>query len=180
MYRDNTLIPSEAVRLLALGTLSMAETAYDSLANEVRSFTAHIAGPSLDIVGTPIELLKLEGLIEPVDDSDISDSALLRVTDAGRDELIRLLTSSIRAPVSDINKLIIAVKIRFLHLLNSSDQQMQIDMLTEVCERELVRLIELRSLHVEEAGYLTAWLDHDIDQTRARLDWFKELSDRVD
>ena len=63
MYRDNTLIPSEAVRLLALGILATRECPYAELAHEVRHFVGHVVGPSLDLVGAPIEVLKIEGLI---------------------------------------------------------------------------------------------------------------------
>ena len=75
MYRDNSLIPSEAVRLLALGILATGEKHYAALAGQVRHFTAHITGPSLDLVASPIELLKIEGLIEPVDGSGMNDDA---------------------------------------------------------------------------------------------------------
>ena len=70
MYRDNTLLPSEAVRLLALGVLANSALSYSELATEVRHFTSRIVGPSLDLVGTPLEVLKVEGLIESLDRSD--------------------------------------------------------------------------------------------------------------
>ena len=63
MYRDNTLIPSEAVRLLALGLLAGRPMSYAQLAREVRHFTGRIMGPSLDLVGAPLEVLKVEGLV---------------------------------------------------------------------------------------------------------------------
>ncbi len=45
MYRDDTLIPSEAVRLCALGILMLGRRRYAGLAREVRHFTSRIAGP---------------------------------------------------------------------------------------------------------------------------------------
>ena len=90
MYRDNTLIPSEAVRLLALGLLADGEKRYGELAREVRYFTSHVVGPSLDLVAPPLELLKVEGLIEAVGGVGTSeDTVLLRITDIGRTELSR-------------------------------------------------------------------------------------------
>jgi DNA-binding PadR family transcriptional regulator len=175
MYRDNTLIPSEAVRLLALGILADGERAYGDLAGEVRRFTSHVVGPSLDLVGSPLELLKVEGLIEPVPGSGRKDDARLRTTLAGRDELTRLLTANVRAPVTDINKLIIALKLRFLHLLPAREQRLQLDMLIEMSERELARLISLRGHHSQDTGHLVAWLDHDITAVRRRLEWFQNL-----
>jgi DNA-binding PadR family transcriptional regulator len=175
MYRDNTLIPSEAVRLLALGILADGERHYAELASEVRNFTSHVVGPSLDLVGSPLELLKIEGLIEPVDGSGMRDNAPLRITSAGRSELNRLMTSNVRAPVNDINKLIIALKMRFLHLLAPADQRLQLEVLVEMSERELARLVSLRGQHSGQTGYLTAWLDHDIEAVEGRLAWFREL-----
>lgn len=175
MYRDNTLIPSEAIRLLALGILATKRATYAELAGEVRHFTSHIVGPSLDLVGAPIEVLKVEGLVEAVEEADDEEDEVLRVTETGRSELARLLNSNIRAPVSDINKLIITLKMRFLHLLGAEDRQLQAEMMAEMCERQLVRLTELRAHHADAPGHLTAWLDQEIAQTRERLDWFHEL-----
>jgi len=191
MYRDNTLIPSEAIRLLALGILAGRPTSYGQLAHEVRHFAAHVVGPSLDVVGAPIELLKLEGLIEPEVDGPKTgaqvlsqepgpeaaedDGRLLHITEAGRTEFLRLMTANVRPPVGDINKLIITLKMRFLHLLEPKDQRIQAEILTEMCERELVRMTELRSNHAEAPGHLVAWLDQEIGQTRDRLRWFQAL-----
>ncbi|MFQ5776124.1 MAG: hypothetical protein ACE5GS_16515 [Kiloniellaceae bacterium] len=179
MYRDNTLIPSEAVRLLALGILATRETGYAELAGEVRHFTGHVVGPSLELVGAPIEVLKVEGLVEAADPREGGESALLRVTEAGRRELVRLLNSNVRPAVSDINKLIIALKMRFLHLLEPEDQRLQAEMIGEMCERQLVRLTELRARHAAAPGHLAAWLDHEIAQTRQSLDWFRNLHGRL-
>jgi DNA-binding PadR family transcriptional regulator len=175
MYRDNTLIPSEAIRLLALGILATGEMGYAGLVGEVRHFAGHIVGPSLELLGAPIEVLKVEGFIEAVDSED-PDSPL-SITVAGREELARLLTSSLRAPVSDINKLIIALKMRFLHLLEPKEQRLQAEMMIEICERQLVRLTELRGRHAGGPGHFDGFLDHEIVQTRERLDWFRTLQE---
>lgn len=199
MYRDNTLIPSEAIRLLALGILAGRPTPYAQLAHEVRYFAAHVVGPSLDLVGAPIELLKLEGLIEPAAGDPAAheaesatrapaegpgaaaedDSRPLHITDAGRDELMRLMTANVRPPVSDINKLIITLKMRFLHLLEPKAQRIQAEILAEMCERELARLTELRGNHADAPGHLVAWLDQEIGQTRDRMQWFRALHARL-
>ena len=183
MYRDNTLIPSEAIRLLALGILATRACPYAELAHEVRHFVGHVVGPSLDLVGAPIEVLKIEGLIEeaknqgPDTDPKPGDDSTppLHITDAGRAELLRLMTSNLRAPVSDINKLIITLKMRFLHLIEPAEQRLQAEIMIEMCERQLARMTELRGHHGDAPGHLSGWLDHEIDQTRERLDWFRKL-----
>ena len=45
MYRDNSLIPAEAVRLAALGELARAPRIYADLAVAVRHFVQRLVGP---------------------------------------------------------------------------------------------------------------------------------------
>jgi DNA-binding PadR family transcriptional regulator len=175
MYPDNSLIPTEAIRLAALGSLAMAPKSYAALATEIRHFTGRIVGPSLDLIGPPIELLKVEGLVEPA----ASDADAIAVTAAGLAELKRLLTANLRGPVGEFNKLVIALKMRFLQLLDREAQLAQAELLIEVCERELTRLTDLRGHHAAEGGQLLAWLDHDIGQVEARLAWFRDLQARL-
>ena len=183
MYRDNTLIPSEAVRLLALGMLASRPMSYAELARQVRHFTGRIVGPSLDLVGAPLEVLKVEGLVENINPTSLDsddpeeDGGELTVTAEGRTELRRLLAANVRAQVSDINKLIVALKMRFLHLMEPGEQRVQAELLHDISERELARLTDLRAHHSDEDGHLCAWLDCEIAQTRARLDWFAKLRD---
>jgi len=171
MYADNTLTPKEAIRLCALGTLAGGPLRYAALAHSVRQFVGHTLGPSLDLMGTSVELLKYEGLIEAVDGEGMADDAVLRVTEAGRRELRSLLTARLRLGAAELNKLVVALKFRFLHLLDDDDRRTQADHLLEVCDNELARLDALRQHHAEDPGHLVAWLDHDIEQTERRLAW---------
>jgi len=179
MYRDNTLMPTEAVRLAALGALASAEMRYADLAADVRHFTDRIVGPTLDLSGMPVELMIVEGLIEPVDGAGMRDNARLRLTDAGREAVRRLLTSAVRAPINDINKLIIALKMRFLHLLAPAERREQVAMLVAMLEAELDRLTDLRASYAGEPGYFLDWLDQDIAAARERLAWFSDLRARL-
>lgn len=189
MYRDNTLIPSEAVRLLALGMLAGRPMSYARLAREVRHFTGRIMGPSLDLVGAPLEVLKVEGLVDnrggpdapadggPEGGDPEDDERELTLTPEGRAELRRLLAANVRPQTSDLNKLIIALKMRFLHLMEPAERRVQAELLHDISERELARLLDLRAYHAAEPGHLCDWLDSEIVQTRARLDWFVRLRD---
>jgi DNA-binding PadR family transcriptional regulator len=181
MYRDNSLIPSEAIRLLALGVLATGGKTYAQLAGEVRYFVSHISGPSLDLVTPPLELLKVEGLVETSAGGDgATENENLRLSATGQDELHRLMSANVRAPINDINKLIIALKMRFLHLLAPAEQRLQAETMAELSERELARLTELRAHHAGDGGHLVAWLDQDIAQVEARLAWFQDLLARLD
>lgn len=177
MFADQTLTPKEAVRLAALGTLAMTPLSYSGLAVAIRHFVSRVIGPSPEIMGHSIELLKYEGLVETVDGE--GDSALLGLTDAGHHELRTLLTANLRAADTALNKLVITLKFRFLHLLTPTERADQADLLVDVCEQELARLDDLRQHHAGDAGYLVAWLDHDIGQLEARLEWLTAFRDRL-
>ena len=82
MFRDNSLIPTEAVRLAALGFLAEAPRRYGDLAAEIRHFTGRVVGPSLDLMGTSLELMRFEGLIEAVDGVDVLFSEIKLKDDA--------------------------------------------------------------------------------------------------
>lgn len=173
MYRDNTLIPTEAIRLAALGSLAEGDKQYAELASEIRYFVARVAGPSLDLLGTSLELLSYEALAVTVDGGAVQDGAALQITDSGREMFHTLMTSNVRAPVNDVSKLVIALKMRFMHLLPKDDRRDQAEMMAEMCEVELARLNELRGGYGQEP--LAEWLDLEIAQLNERLDWFRKL-----
>ncbi len=176
MYRDNSLIPSEAVRLAALGILAGGPCLYAALSGELRHFCERIVGPSLDLTGPSLELLRVEGLIESEAAGDAAETRTLRITEAGRRELKRLLTARLRGATGEFNKLVIALKMRFLDLLEPAERQGQIDLLVDTCEAELGRLSDLRRHLGDDASALAAWLDHDMAQIRERAAWFRGLA----
>ncbi len=179
MYRDNTLIPAEAVRLAALGSLVEGDTAYGELAREIRFFVARLVGPSLDLLGTSLELLRHEGLVETDADAGeaVPDDAVLRITDDGRAAFHNLMTSSVRGLTSDLSRLVISLKMRFLPLLSGEDRLEQAEVLAEACESELARLRDLRGAY--RKGLLAEWLDQEIDELEQRHGWFLKLSERL-
>lgn len=178
MFADNTLTPKEAVRLCALGSIAGGPIRYGALAGSVRHFTSRIMGPSLDLMGTSIELLRYEGLVESENGLGMEHDPLLSITEAGWRELRALLTAKLR-PGSDLSKLVIALKFRFLHLLESDDQRAQVEMLAEASESELNRLLDLRQHHADDGGHLVAWLDHDIELVESRLAWLEAFAQRA-
>lgn len=182
MYRDNSLMPKEAVRLAVLGTLIQGGAMrYADLASSVRHFLDRIMGPSLDLMGTSLEMLRYEGLIEALDGTGMEDNALLGPTAAGRAEFDTLMRANVRLPSTDgLNKLVVGLKMRFLHLLNDDEvRREQVDQLVMLHETELARLSDLKRHHAGDSGYLAAWLDHDVAQAEARLAWFNDLMDRL-
>jgi DNA-binding PadR family transcriptional regulator len=170
MFRDNSLIPAEAVRLAALGLLAEGDRRYGDLAIEIRHFTSRIAGPSLDLMGTSLELLRYEGLIEAVDGAGMADNALLRLTPRGSEALRALLKAQLRAPVNDLNRLALLLKLRFLPHLSAEEQQAQLRLMTESLESERVRLAELRKHHAQ-ASLFCDWLGQDIALVQERIAW---------
>lgn len=181
MFADNTLTPKEAVRLCALGTVAREAMRYSELAGSTRHFLSRVAGPQLDLMGMSIELLRYEGLVEALDGAGMEDDAMVAITEAGRRELHTLLTARLR-PSTDLSKLIIALKMRFFDLLEAKEQRAQADLLIEMVEGELTRLIDLRgsfATNDSDPGHLTDWLDHDIALLETRLAWLEDFHDRL-
>ncbi len=86
-------------------------------------------------------------------------------------ELETLLIADVRPGATDLNKLIVSLKFRFLHLLSRHEQVSQVDILIDTAESELVRLIDLRNHHHEDKGYLIEWIDMEIKVLKGRIDW---------
>jgi len=179
MFSDNTLTPKETVRLCALGTLALGETRYGILAKSIRHFISHITGPSLDIMGISIELLKYEGLIEVANEVKTKENEKLIITESGRLELKALLTANVRPSATEISKLVVALKFRFLHLLDNKEQLIQAELLIEMIENELARLNDLHNYHSNEEGYLIGWLNHDISLLKERLIWLENFKKSI-
>lgn len=176
MYRDNSLIPKEAIRMAALGALSEGVRPYADIASEVRQFAARIVGPSLDLLGSSIELLKFEGLIAPVSGEGFEDNAELRLTDEGWAALKDYLTAAVRPGVNDLNKLVIGLKLRFLHLLEKEEQIEQIDNLRALYQGEYARLSDLLAHEEWQQGHLRAWIEMELAQVGDRIAWCDRLA----
>ncbi len=177
MFADQTLTPKEAMRICALGLVAEAPQRYAALAAQVRHFCGRVAGPSLDLMGTSVELLRYEGLVAATSGSGMEDDALLAITASGQEELNRLLTARLR-PASDLNRLIVALKMRFLHLLSDAETRAQIDMLIGVTESDLVRLEDLAEASRNQGAAFRQWLDFEIAQNRRHLAWLEQQAQR--
>ena len=174
MYRDNSLIPTEAVRLAALGELAQSPRRYADLAVAVRHFVQRLVGPSLDLLGPSLELLKIEGLIAPIEGRGIDDNALLQLTPAGRAALSRLLLAPLKVQGSELNRLVVALKLRFLPLLSAEDLADQLDLLADALTGERARLADLKGA-TDAASPLGSWLDLELRQIDAKIAWCERL-----
>ena len=182
MYADRTLIPTEVIRLCALGTLTLAPMTYAELAREVRAFTGRMSGPTLDMMGTSIELLRTEGLIEAIETSTPAEAgaeATLRLTPAGEAELRDLLTANLRNTLDDLSRIVFALKLRFLHLLEPPVARQQIDRLIEISKADKARRVDTKTRYSGEPGHFGAWLDADIDRAENRVAWLTALKARL-
>jgi hypothetical protein len=179
MNRDQALIPTEAIRLAALGILAEGPKRYGELAVAVRHFASRMLGPSLDILGTSIELLRYEGLIEAVDarmgpGQSMKADIEVKLTDTGRVAFKELLTSRVRAPLTDLTKLVIALKLRFFDQMDEAERRAQLDMLIDLTTSEIARLNDLRTDYTKAGNPLGDWLAQDIQQAEQRLAWYRE------
>lgn len=162
MFRDRSLIPADAVRLMALGLLAEAPRAYGDLAGEIRYFTGNFIGPSLDLMGSSIELLRTQELIEPVDGQGTADNAVMCITEAGRSAFMELLQARLGQGPGDINRLALRLKLRFLALLPEAAQQAQRAQIAEAIEGEIARLRDVRRRHTAAPAIFLAWIDRDV------------------
>jgi len=181
MFRDNSLIPTEALRLAMLGFLADGPKRYADLAATVRRFASRMAGPSLDLLAPSLELLRFEGLVEPVDGVGVEDNPSLRLTGDGCLALTDLLSANMKPLANDLNKLVVALKLRFLHLLEREDRLVQLEMLEDLYRNERARLIDLKANEGAAIidGLLPAWLDQEIAQAEARIAWCQEIQARL-
>ncbi len=177
MYGDKSLTPAEVVRLAVLGGLTEGEVGYSDLAATVRHFVERMVGPSLELLGSSLEVLRLEGLIEPAG-GKVGDEAMMRLTATGRDTFERLMMSSLRTPMNDIQRLALALKLRYLQQLPAEDQADQVDMLLEQTEIELARLQDLRTS--AGAALFNEWLDQEIGHMRSRKAWLEQVLNNVE
>jgi hypothetical protein len=175
MYRDNSLIPLEAMRIAALGVLAETPMRYADVAADVRRFASRIVGPSLDLMGSSVEVLRAEGLIAPVEDG--ADPAL-GLTETGRADLITLLKAGLRATNTELNRLVVALKMRFLHLLPPHDRREQIGLLHSLLTSERDRYVDLQASGGDPL--FDHWLGFEIEVMNARLSWLERFADRCD
>jgi len=180
MFRDNSLVPAEALRLAALGMLAEAPRRYGELSGEIRHFASRIAGPSIELMGTSVELLRYERLIEASSEGPESDdNPMLRLTLDGRELLQNLLRVPLKAPGSQFNRLFLALKLRFLHLLPAAERARQLDLIADWYRSERARLEELRGHPSANAPLFQTWLDQETAQIDARLQWLVEAARAV-
>jgi len=183
MFRDKSLTPAETMRLAVLGALTDGDTPYADLATEIRRFVERIVGPSLDLLGSSLEVLRIEGFIEPVDGKGMEDNALMRLSKDGHAEFLSLMQAKLRAPMNDTQKLALALKLRYLDHLDHEDKIDQLDLLLDLTQSELARL---KDLQVQESKkgtgsiFLSEWVALEITQAESRLAWLNKVLDGLD
>lgn len=177
MARDTALLPKQALRLCALGTLLQdGPRRYAELAAEIRDFTAYLIGPSPALAGTSLELLRYDGLVEAVDGSGMTHNAVLAITRTGKTAFVHLMSSPLGQTEPGLTRLFVTLKVRFLHLLDEPRRHEQVAALVALHQMEHDRLVELRQRHRWARGSLPGWLDHEVDQTERTVRWFEALA----
>jgi hypothetical protein len=176
MSADNALLPAQTVRLAALGILAEGARPYAELAREVVDFIRCILGQSLDLMGTSLELLRYEGLIEAVAGTGMIDNAEMRLTASGNEALRRLLAAGLNAPGNELNHLVLALKLRFLPILDDEDRRQQLALIGEWYAGEIIRLEQLCARHAGRSPQFRRWIEREIALTRERLGEIAELA----
>lgn len=178
MFCDRSLVPAEAVRLLALGALREQDRRYGELATEIRFFTQRIVGPSLDLLGSSLELLRLEGLAEAIEEGADDADTILRITPQGTLLFEDLMSAQLRAPINDVGRLVLLLKLRFLPLLPTEVQEDQLDLLGDVIQTERARAADLAKEYGN--GAMAEWIAMDIEQAERRLEWLDGALSKIE
>lgn len=148
------------MRLAVLGQLSAGKLTYADLALAVRRFVERLVGPSLDLLGSSLEVLRLEGLIK-AEGAASGDDAIMYLTESGAEAFADLMEAPLKAPLNDTQRLSLALKLRFLDRLDEDARFDQLDSILEVAENEEARLRDLRD---DKASPLfTTWLQSEIE-----------------
>ena len=176
MHTGNILSSHEAIRLIGLGLLMAGPMAYEDLASKIRFIVTRVVGQSLDLLGSSLEILHLEGLVtkEP---STLTSSENLILTDNGRHAFHKLMESDIKVPLDDVSRLVLSLKLMFWHHLDAPEKEDQLDILLALFENEIARLEDLKK--DVQATVLSDWLTLEIAQLRVRKDWLADLEKSV-
>ena len=176
MYMDKILVPAEAIRLAALGGLTGGEMSYEDLAKDIRHVVARVVGPNLDLLGSSLEILRLEGLLKPANNEDqVTDSTLLKITEEGREAFEALMSANLRVPMDETGRLVYFLKLRFLDQLQGESYLDQLDLLVEFHQSELARLEDLNK--AMNSSVLSTSLEMDIAYQKGRIEWLMKLED---
>ncbi len=127
-------------------------------------------------MGSSVEVLRAEGLIGTTEDGP---DPLLALTPEGREDLLKLLRSGIRATNTELNRLVVALKMRFLHLLPCGDRRDQIRLLQSLLTGERDRYRDLLASEGNEALFQD-WLGFEIEVLETRLAWLERVSARCE
>jgi len=119
-------------------------------------------------------VLRAEGLIGPV---EASADPLLALTPSGREDLVTLLKAGIRATNTELSRLVVALKMRFLHLLPPHDRRDQIRVLQGLLAGERDRYRDLQAGGGTHALF-NDWLGFEIEVLDARLSWLERFAER--
>ena len=117
------------------------------------------------------ELLKLEGLIETVNDNDKGDASLLQLSPAGLQELKEYLRSNLKSGGSELNKLVIALKLRFIDILDDDEKRDQLLAIRDMYHNEKRRLEDLKNQTTWLTGFLLESIELDLFIVNKKIEW---------
>ena len=172
MNTGNILSSNEAIRLSGLGLLMAGPMPYEDLASKVRFIVSRVVGPSLDLLGSSLEIMRLEGLVAR-EIGATTPPEQLALTDHGRHAFHKLMEADLKVPLDDVARLVLSLKLMFWEYLDATEKLDQLDILHAVFENEIARLEDLKK--DVQATVLSNWLTLEIAQLRVRKDWLLDL-----
>jgi predicted amidohydrolase YtcJ len=75
--------------------------------------------------------------------------------------------------MTDLSRLVVALKLRFLAALAPDERRAELEHLLSASEQDLARLRDLAGQHDASDDMLGDWLAQDIAQTERRIAWYR-------
>ena len=179
--RESTLLPTQAIRLCALGTLlADGPTTYAGLAGQVRALTGNQLGPAPTVTASSVELLRYEGLVLAIGLDDPTQPAgpetVLHITPEGQRAFAELMAGGLTTPMNELNRLVVQLRLAFSYLLEGPQRDAVRLSLIALYEREVDRIAAIFDQVGDRPGPLGAWLRLDLEHAMERLDWLRRAS----
>lgn len=176
--RENALLPTQAIRLCALGTLlADGPIDYATLAGRIRALTGNQLGPAPTVTASSVELLRYEGLVLAIglDDPTLpaGPETPLQITEDGKHAFAELMAGGLTTPMNELNRLVVQLRLAFSHLLEGAQRDSVRLALIALYEREVDRISAIYDEVGQRPGPLGAWLRLDLEHAMDRLAWLR-------
>ncbi len=95
----------------------------------------------------------------------------MQLSSAGLQELKDYLRSNLKSGGSELNKLVIALKLRFMDILSEDERRDQLTAIRDMYHNEKRRLEDLKTQTTWLTGFLLESIELDLFAVNKRIEW---------